>query len=463
MVTNNYCCCCCCLINNKPSAGPYGMRSTNTIRNLLYTQKIAVNMESLTGMVFIRSNYHNLFCSIFDVLYDRVGFIYDNFMWVYWTIPTTAEPFIGHYDKFNSVDCKIMYAKANDKLNHTIFLNALSESSYEITDFFTQLSSGPYGISTINTIFLAIQCNNINHDRVNIQYDKFYPPKLYTDDIKNKYKTITPCDDLLCYVMSQQNIIKEKTALIKNKYSELTILVKNLLITISNGRIDYGDVTKLKNTIEYLTHDEGFDEKVVKVGKGDKVVENEKINKDDKYVIKEKAAKGDKVLKNETLAKAKKVVENEKINLTAADTDKIIILVNDLSIENIIKEFRSTIAKMSDYGINKPYINFEDFLTVSNKILTLFSLNPVPNISKSTYSHIIATINPKNLPSTISLKDNIDIPLSGQNIDKLNIDDLIYLLQIMDSTDISDDRFDDLRALITSRLYLLREGLAAGQ
>lgn len=361
---------------------------------------------SKTGMIYIRTAYHNLFCSIFEVKYDRVGFIYDDFLWLYWALPTTADPFIGIYDKLDITDSKVMYAKLTNKVNEDEFMESLRRLSHNITSFEEQIAPNgvPYGIIAINSVLAAIGSDNIKNDRVEIQYDLFFPPKLYEEGNENNGLFGSPCVDLVQHIMSNPSITKQKFTITKSTYDEVIAKTNKLILSIFKGQIDYNELMALKSDIQRISPEE---------------FQQDSEEKDPFGV-----------------------------------TDLIVVMDKNSTIKTTIKNFRAMLSKM--VGPTKDYVEIDLFVANCNKILKLFSAPPVDIKIPKTQSYIIATTN--SYKSTIQVplgadSNILEIPLSGEHLEKLKTEDLVYLLQAMDSMESEDARFDDLRALITSKVY----------
>lgn len=74
--------------------------------------------------VCICNSGHTLLRKVYHVLYDQIGFIIDNKMWLYWNIPTGIMHYIGPIH-LPTIGIKIFYSSLREKFNEEIVIEIL--------------------------------------------------------------------------------------------------------------------------------------------------------------------------------------------------------------------------------------------------------------------------------------------------------------------------------------------------
>jgi len=229
--------------------------------------------------------------------------------------------------------------------------------------------------------------------------------------------------NLVCNVVDTSRLENSKIIekLIKTLYDTTSLSVKCIQEILNDATIN--DSSAVKSIIEKFTQECNTVARIT----------NKKL---EKITLANSTANNENNTNNEN--KESKENRESKSNVTTATVSKI------------YKDFASLVSKIRTDGTAE--ININDFIDQFNKLSYEYGIKQ-PNIThlsdKYTYTIIAKTKPEKQLKIKLNKKEII-LTSKGALLDSLTRDELLEILEVIDSSDI--DSFDDLRSRIVDKL-----------
>lgn len=375
------------------------------------------NTSMRSGLVLINNDNHQLFCQLYGIKYDQLGFVHDGLLRLYWMIPTEKESYHGAEDKFELKGAVIYHALLNtSRCSKNLFERSLQRLTDKIKiPFDQQYQKGtPLGVSYVNRVIETL--TPALQDSLSSAYiaessflESFFPPVIYR---KNREVVPIHCTDLI-------------DAIMRNPEPAMLVRERRLKYLASEAANALTDI---------LTISRSQGKKIIKAT--------------DLAVYGTLASQ----LK-QCLLKQETTVEGED----REDGDQILVIEADGSFYHTLQQFRRELRQllrpqMANNSVS-PIIDAQKLLTITNQIFSFLGLRAIKEAwtpETVEFSYLIAVVNKEER------EDEGVVALSGQGLEKLNQRELAQLLQRLSLYEDNHD-FDMLREEATKRYYQLSQ------
>ena len=360
----------------------------------------------MRGIIFVRTTAHKLFCEIYGIKWDRIGFINDDHLRLYWCIPTEVKPYDGLFSTFCDEinDCIIYYSELNKEINNTKFNKALTQLDRKIVlSVEDQYKEGiPLGMKYVNNVLIAL---GISEDDLSLHclsiHNIFSMPKAYTRKESNKVNTLDNiiCKDLLTCLINNPNMALGSEI---SRFRKLMSDASDCLYKIIQG---LAGKTLTLDDIEFI------------ISTRNRVLSYLMLPVDQMYL----------------------------------DTDKDLYLLVEID-KSITNNGRKLITIVNNMLAGEKIIDLPQFINIINKTLHIMTLPSLTYEWKAPFSQFIGIVS-DDIEKSITLPDkNQKIALSGQGLEKLDSDDLRYLLMFLDTNE-EEGGFIELKQIATKYYY----------
>ena len=365
----------------------------------------------------VRTHAHNLFCEIYGTKWDRAGFVHEDFLWLYWCIPTAQRPYIGSFVSFSQEirDCLIMYSSLDTRIKDREFSEALATldtlTSMSLEEQYT--NGAPLGIRHINRVFNALEV-----PKETLQQTHFLLPKIFTfPQMYSRDNRISPilCTDLMDIIARRPSIA------LGSGQERLKIFTKQIL-------------SCLDKFLEALDDPAGT------------------LSIDS---VSQMSALCDSVRDYMMLPPRNSITDTEKTSQLQSQEGKDLILVvrRNGSSKRVAKDLKRCIESMLQ---GQRIIDLPSLVNVANEILDLLQTRPIepswPHVPYSQFIGVVSDSKEKSDSSVEIAEKELRVSLSGQGLEKLNSQQLHHLLVFLETNDQSD-ALGNLRLMTTKCYY----------
>lgn len=351
----------------------------------------------------IQTPGHELFRKVLgNIDFDRIAIMTVEKAYIYWTIPSSKEPWIGDVEDMPVSGSTIFSYVINIQLKVDIFENI----PYEKTSILTQYKNyTPDGVKFINSILeKIINPKYLNKHNINMTILSLLTSK------KNKLEKL--------FSKKSPDVYEQKDLLdliLYNPDIPMSILTDNYTKSIKT----------LLNTCVFLF---------------EKLCNTKKITKNE-------------ILDHMNIVNAIYIqfLNTYMKSLDIPQSDTNILFEIDKSLEINIEKLKYNIGKILNPSLKTPIYVYA-FLETINNILVSLNTAPLNITLQKNYSAPLLlyddTHNKIKFIKDDSLK-SIEIPLNGEGLESYSKEELYFILEAMDIIDCTDNRFDEIRSIIS--------------
>lgn len=376
---------------------------------------------STTCMIFVRTDAHNLLCTMFNTSFDRAGFYHNGTLWLYWLLPTEEKPYIGLFETFQLKGAKLYISPIDETvLKKFGEIITFLPTDVSISNTMEQINNcAPIGVSIINSLLEQLGSNikSLNSEKIVLPLKYFDNPTFY---YRERSIMAPVCLDLVAIVLRTPPITSTHHITILDRVLETLTLFLDAMDNFS--AIDVASITTLRDVRLQVASILGKEIDLPPNG-----------NEGKKNI-------------------AGVLVVSQEISDRANAVSK--------ELNNFISSKR---------GDGPKIIDINNLVLSTNRLFEMLNLNGIQietsvlNAGYTPYSYMIGIKRPKHLAEKIEPKIELDhgdngklyIPLSGEGLEKLSKVDLKEILTVISLVDIEDDRFEYLKSRATSLYYEL--------
>lgn len=371
-----------------------------------------------SSLVLINNDCHHLFCQLYGIKYDQIGFVHDGIMHLYWVIPTQKEGYHGAEEKFELKGAVMYYSVLNTgRCSKRLFERALTSLSKKIIIEFNEQyqKCNPLGVAYINRVLEILIPGTLTSPSYVSEsqlLESFCAPIIHKRDRSN---TPVHCVDLLEVV-------------VRNPEPATLVHERRLRQVASEALTAFSHLTTL--------------------------------------IYKE----GRKILDADVIASYRSLATNIRdcLLLSVPDSptvhrnlerDELLVIRVDGSFEDTVQKFRAAMRRLlrlrSEGGA--PTINAAELLEFTNALLSFFDTQPIKTAwpqDAPIYSYLVAVVNQK-VQETLAVGESV-VALSGQGLESLTYPQLRQLLEKLALYE-DDHTYDFLREEATRKYYERQE------